>query len=113
MEHFPFDYCNGFTVFMTTDIIQPMVDAVKRNSFFWIDDVYLYGLLPQTVGDVTFIDYYYKKNHLVLYQWAATNCFKEWHKKCTVIVVTDQIKYSIEKSMTFWQYLTNSSTVKK
>ena len=50
---FPVDHCQGYFVMMTADMIGPMLGAIKVNPFFFIDDIYLYGLLFHTVGDVT------------------------------------------------------------
>ena len=52
LDRFPFDYCPGFFVVITPDLIQPMMDAARVVPFFWIDDIYLYGLLPLAIGDV-------------------------------------------------------------
>ncbi|KAK3577726.1 hypothetical protein CHS0354_002940 [Potamilus streckersoni] len=54
MTHFPVSYCNGFFVILTSDIIKEMYQSSRKTPFFWIDDVYLFGLLPAKVGSVTF-----------------------------------------------------------
>ena len=54
LRKYPFDHCNGYLSMMTGDLILPMYSAAKVNPWFWIDDIYLYGMLPHTIGDVTF-----------------------------------------------------------
>lgn len=46
-------YCNGYAVFMTPDLITGMYRAAYLTPFFWVDDVYLFGLLPKKIGGVT------------------------------------------------------------
>ena len=53
LDYYPFEYCNGLFVTMTSDLIAPMLRAARTMPFFWIDDVYLFGLLPSVIGDVT------------------------------------------------------------
>ena len=52
--YYPFKYCMGYTVLITRDLIRPMYRASSFTPFFWVDDVYLYGMLPNKVGNVTF-----------------------------------------------------------
>ncbi|KAK3099361.1 hypothetical protein FSP39_003268 [Pinctada imbricata] len=52
MTHYPVPYCNGYFVLMTPDIIKEMYRASFMTPFFWVDDVYLYGLLPFKAGKV-------------------------------------------------------------
>ena len=56
LRTYPVDHCDGFFVVMTGDLIEPMLEAVRVNPFFHIDDIYMYGLLPRSVGDVKFTD---------------------------------------------------------
>ena len=53
LPRYPMDHCNGLFVLMTGDLVTPMLAAARVNPVFWIDDVYLFGLLTKTVGDVT------------------------------------------------------------
>lgn len=40
-------YCRGYLVLVTPDLIKLALDKVSSTPFFWIDDVYLYGLVPE------------------------------------------------------------------
>ncbi|KAK3609347.1 hypothetical protein CHS0354_024891 [Potamilus streckersoni] len=48
-------YCSGFGVIISTDIIPFLYRAAYLTPFFWVDDVYLYGMLPSKVKEVTYI----------------------------------------------------------
>ena len=50
--HFP--YCAGFFVIITTDLLSPMYQAAKSMDFFWIDDVFMYGMVPEVLGGIRF-----------------------------------------------------------
>ncbi|XP_064601043.1 UDP-GalNAc:beta-1,3-N-acetylgalactosaminyltransferase 1-like [Liolophura sinensis] len=39
-------YCSGFAVLMGTDTIRAFYQAAHITPMFWVDDVYLFGLLP-------------------------------------------------------------------
>ena len=54
LTRYPFTKCNGGFVMISGDLVAPMLAAAKVNHAFWVDDVYLFGMLPETVGDVTF-----------------------------------------------------------
>ncbi|KAK6173714.1 hypothetical protein SNE40_017120 [Patella caerulea] len=49
---FPIVHCFGFFVVISPDIIQSLYQASCFTPFFWIDDVYLYGMLPFQIGHV-------------------------------------------------------------
>eukprot|EP00106_Octopus_bimaculoides_P020052 XP_014787494.1 PREDICTED: beta-1,3-galactosyltransferase 1-like [Octopus bimaculoides] len=53
-SHYPTTYCNGYVVFISPDLIRGMYKASFTTPFFWIDDVYLYGLLPSKIANVTY-----------------------------------------------------------
>lgn len=48
-------YCNGYFVLIFVDIICLMYKVVFFILFFWVDDVYLYGLFLVKIGNVEFI----------------------------------------------------------
>lgn len=52
MTRYPFPYLNGPFGIITSDLIVELFAASKLVNFFWIEDVYIYGLLAQVVGNV-------------------------------------------------------------
>ncbi|KAH9490277.1 hypothetical protein Btru_035327 [Bulinus truncatus] len=82
---FPYDYCSGFAVIMTSDMAAPLYEAAKATPFFWIDDVYLYGMLPYVVGGVTYHQYSLSK-HLTLWPAESMTCMKTKLVHCPILV---------------------------
>jgi len=39
-------YCSGIAWVFTTDIVQALYRVSSRVKFFWVDDVYITGILP-------------------------------------------------------------------
>jgi len=38
-------YCSGLAIVMSTDVVLALARVASRVAFFWVDDVYLTGLL--------------------------------------------------------------------
>lgn len=64
-SNYPFPYCAGFFVVVSPDLIKPLYVHSKSTRFFWIDDVFLYGMVPASIGGVHFIQLQRKKETLV------------------------------------------------
>ncbi|CAG5124958.1 unnamed protein product, partial [Candidula unifasciata] len=92
---FPYDYCSGFLVLMTTDLMKPMYEAALTTPFFWIDDVYLFGMLPLVVGDVMYYNYELHR-YLSVNEGKAMNCTQELGPRCPIFATL------IEND--FWPY---------
>lgn len=52
MTHYPFTHCNGPFAIITGDIISDLFQATKLIPFFWIEDVYIYGLCVDLIGNI-------------------------------------------------------------
>ncbi|KAH3699516.1 hypothetical protein DPMN_074472 [Dreissena polymorpha] len=48
------EYCSGFMVLLTNDVIPAIFRAATMTPFFWVDDVYLYGLAPSHVPGIKY-----------------------------------------------------------
>ena len=86
---FPYDYCSGFMVIMTSDLMRPMYEAAKRTPFFWIDDLYLFGMLPSVVGGVTFHNYALRQN-TTLSGKEAIKCTSSLGARCPIFAASVQ-----------------------
>ena len=53
-------FCSGHAYFMTGDIVPELYEASKTTRFFWVDDVYVTGLLAAKVGPIQ----YFPVSHL-------------------------------------------------
>ncbi|GFO10615.1 beta-1,3-galactosyltransferase 1-like [Plakobranchus ocellatus] len=93
-DFYPFDYCNGYFVLITTDLIRPLLRAAVINPFFWIDDVYVFGVLPATVGSVTFEDI--KKQLTTLYN-AGETCINKQGVQCPLLAVSQYKERGFQK----------------
>ena len=86
-KYYPFPSCNGFFVMVSGDLVAPLVSAARVTRFFWIDDLYLYGLLPLVVGGVKHRDVVSRA-----YTWNLTEaeqCFRESGAQCKKMVVVN------------------------
>ena len=54
--HFP-EYCAGLAFVLSASIVPEMYEYSKSTPFFWIDDVYVTGLLAGKVKDLKHHDY--------------------------------------------------------
>lgn len=48
-------YCSGAGYLITKDLVSVLYDAALHVRTFWVDDIFISGMLPQAVGDVTII----------------------------------------------------------
>ena len=48
-------YCSGLAYVMSTDIIARMYSVSRDTPFFWVDDVYITGLLLGKIENVTYV----------------------------------------------------------
>ena len=79
LERYPFPYSKGEFVVLTSDIIQPLYKAAKVTPFFWIDDIYLFGQLPNAVGRINHVRLDSVNND----EAVAVACYSS--KKCRLI----------------------------
>ena len=93
---YPYDYCSGFVVAMTTDLMKPMYEAAKATPFFWVDDVYLFGMLPKVVGGVHYFNYALDQN-LTLNGKEALRCARTEGAQCPIFA-------SFVSKKEYWRY---------
>ena len=82
-SYYPVAHCLGYFVLISRDLIRPMYKASYFTPFFWVDDVYLYGQLPNQVGGVKFADIRYK---LAKHTHMGLKCYFDT-KKCLYLAV--------------------------
>ncbi|XP_071087834.1 beta-1,3-galactosyltransferase 1-like isoform X1 [Haliotis cracherodii] len=82
-SHYPVNYCNGYVVLISTEIIRAMYRASYMTPFFWVDDVYLYGLLPLKAGGVTHDQI---RHNMTLNVNTGIQCYTKT-KKCQYLAV--------------------------
>ena len=96
LEHFPFTYSLGHFVVLSGDLVRPMAEAARSAPFFWLDDVFMFGLLPHVVGDVRFAELGERSNLVFRSMAKVRSCFKRLGPTCskTFLAVFDRTHYS-------------------
>ncbi|KAH3885366.1 lactosylceramide 1,3-N-acetyl-beta-D-glucosaminyltransferase-like isoform X2 [Dreissena polymorpha] len=93
------EYCSGFMVLYTNDVIPAIYRAATMTPFFWVDDVYLYGLAPGHVPGIKYSDM--KKTDHMLDGQKALSCYRNvtenLSKKCDYLVTgSRKLQVSVE-----------------
>ncbi|KAK2169955.1 hypothetical protein LSH36_5g00013 [Paralvinella palmiformis] len=48
-------YCTGLAYIISVDLVPMLYNMSRSTPFFWIDDVYITGLLPRTIDNVQYV----------------------------------------------------------
>lgn len=89
MTFYPYRYCNGMAVILTGDVIATLYEAAKFSPVFWVDDVYLFGVLPAIATNITLYNVY---NEVGLIGFSGKNgleCMKRGHA-CSMLAAIAQ-----------------------
>lgn len=78
--HYPFPFSNGFFVIFSGKLIPELYKAAGFTPFFWLDDVFLTGILAENAGGITHVDL---MNNITFFE--STACFKNNQKVCNLI----------------------------
>ncbi|XP_062611993.1 beta-1,3-galactosyltransferase 5-like [Saccostrea cucullata] len=81
---FPYTYCSGFAVFISTDLIPALYKAAMTAPFFWVDDVYLFGILSSRVDNVK---YKQMEEYLTLFHSEALECYRKFGRNCKYLAM--------------------------
>ena len=84
MKAYPHAYCSGFYVFISTDLIPMLYQAAIGSPFFWVDDFFLFGLLPSRVPGVVHDNV---RSNLSFMHPEAYTCYIRYRKKCKYMIV--------------------------
>nr|KAG5708376.1 hypothetical protein BaRGS_034407 [Batillaria attramentaria] len=107
LKRYPFDYCSGMAVIITGDLIPSLYRAAFFTPFFWIDDLYLFGMLPSVAGDVTLYDVGMGRN-MTLNASLALDCKVREGHKCPVLATTASEypnKFEELWNVTYWLHV--------
>lgn len=75
-------YCEGKSVIFTSDIVVPILQQAAKTPIFWIEDVYIYGILLNKIPNVIIDKYYFGRDFV---RNCASNCVKS-DKRCRKIM---------------------------
>ena len=84
-ERFPYHYCSGFAVILSGDLVPSLYQAAFFAPVFWIDDIYLFGMLPALADNVTMLHLGYEDRYMVMDTGAAIRCMEEKLHRCPVL----------------------------
>ncbi|XP_052061905.1 beta-1,3-galactosyltransferase 1-like [Mytilus californianus] len=83
MIRYPYTSCLGPAVFISKDLIPIVYTTASMSQFFWIVDIYLFGILPSKIPGLV----YHRINQNVSYTYQYTaDCFGKQKKECDLIV---------------------------
>ncbi|KAK6170309.1 hypothetical protein SNE40_018727 [Patella caerulea] len=84
-KYYPYEFCTGFVLIMSADIIPDLYRASFKVPFFWLDDVYVTGMLRTVVGGIAIKQ---KETHLILSPESdGLKCLKEMLYVCPYLAV--------------------------
>ncbi|KAK6182283.1 hypothetical protein SNE40_010000 [Patella caerulea] len=84
LQRYPWPYCGGFVVVMNGELIPELFHVVQTSPFFWIDDVYVYGVLRHKVKDAVIKDMP-KHFALVTNTVSVINCLRNKKLNCDFV----------------------------
>jgi beta-1,3-galactosyltransferase 1 len=101
------EYCEGFMVAFSNDLLPSLFKSAMLTPFFWIDDVYLYGLVPRNIPGVHYTNLTFENDVL----WGIDKikeCLKK-ETKCNHYVFL-LLKHSSLKVRSMWALVLNQKT---
>ena len=99
-------YCSGFFVMITNDAIPAIYRSAYLTPFFWVDDVYLYGLLPTKVQGITYTGL--KRGTFNLSPVTALDCYRNVSRVCDYLVVGARTQEQVNQ---IWSFMTFQQTL--
>ena len=117
-ESYEFPYCSGYLVVVTPDLVSHMYRSGKGMDFFWVDDVFMYGLVPANITGVHFVNlggYGVNGKHVITNrQNIYEKCLSDHGANCTQWAALTQSDKDFQKLHTQMRLLyTRNSTKSK
>ncbi|KAK6170314.1 hypothetical protein SNE40_018731 [Patella caerulea] len=83
--HYPFQFCIGFVLIISGDIISDLYRASFKVPFFWLDDVYLTGMLRSAAGGIEIIKH--GGNLLLTPNTGGLRCLQSFPEQCPYLAL--------------------------
>ncbi|KAH9492158.1 hypothetical protein Btru_026435 [Bulinus truncatus] len=83
-DRYLFQHCLGYFVALTPDLVPKMDAAARKTHFFWIDDIFMYGIVAKKVG-VEFV-----KMNSQMPRWREGKfvaCLKDHGNRCKLLTL--------------------------
>ncbi|KAK6167996.1 hypothetical protein SNE40_021908 [Patella caerulea] len=84
--HFPYPFCHGMVMIYSGDTIPLLYRASYTVSFFWLDDVFVTGMLANKAGGIKIISQ--TKDLVMDPRIPGLKCLREKGIKCQVLAVS-------------------------
>ena len=79
MRYYPYTSCSGLAVFISRDLVPLLYKVAFMSPFFWVDDMYLFGILPAKINGVIHL----KLNmNLTLNHTQGLECYEKFGTQC-------------------------------
>ena len=76
------DFCSGWAYITTVEVVNDLLDQIQNYPLFWIDDVYITGVLRQSLPDIELesLNKYFNIDVTQLYHWVTDSSLHafEW-----------------------------------
>jgi beta-1,3-galactosyltransferase 1 len=83
MRYYPYTSCSGLAVFISRDLVPLLYKAAFMSPFFWVDDFYLFGILPAKIDDVI----HQRLNmNISLDHTRGLECYEKFGTQCPFVV---------------------------
>ena len=86
MTFFP-RFCTGYAVVMTTTLVQELYEVSKHAPVVPVDDVYVFGVLTQSVTNIKFVNL---QDRFTLFQDKGLNAYSEGDTKTFFVVAASR-----------------------
>ncbi|KAK3093130.1 hypothetical protein FSP39_011487 [Pinctada imbricata] len=100
LNWYPFHFCSGIALFISPDLFPALLHAAYTTPVFWIDDIYLFGILPSKLLDVKYIEL---QQNFTIDRQKGLDCFRQKEHNCPYLVVTVKDGFVEE----LWNIITN------
>ena len=100
LDYYPYTYCSGFAVMMTGDLVPSLFAAARIAPVFWIDDVYLFGILPDLASNITYYDPGFGAIELDVKD--AQRCMDLKADDCPLLAVVTEGKFEVREFSKKW-----------
>lgn len=81
--YYPYTSCSGLVVFISRDLVPLLYKAAFMSPFFWVDDFYLFGILPAKINGVI----HKKLNmNITLNHTQGLECYEKFGSLCPFVV---------------------------
>ena len=83
MIYYPYNSCSGLVVFISRDLVPLLYKAAFISPFFWVDDYYLFGILPAKINGVI---HQTIEMNITLDYTQGLECYERFGTQCPFVI---------------------------